>query len=363
MRIFAVQTGCPFRYTAAMEPIRSKRRSLATAVAVAAFAAIALALAVRFGLAPDGRENSEFGFEFEPLTLDLHDPSATRVGELEHLGGLALRSPDPRFGGLSGLLILDEGARFLAVSDRGFWVGGALLYDGRALAGAAAGFVVPMRDARGRALRGLGADAEGLARRPGVDDTLWVSFEHRHRIVRYTGMGVPLAPPTEVVVAPAFAGLADVEANAGLEAILFLDDGSLLAITEATRDRDGHSIGWLRSDRGDEPLRLRIEEHWGLTDIALLPGGDVLTLERWFQRPRDLRIRLRRIPRDQLRGAALLDGRIVAEFGSDHAMDNMEGLDVRLSEDGRVLVYMVSDDNYNPQQRTILHLFELKPDG
>lgn len=358
-----MQTDGPFSYTAAMEPIRSKRRSLVAAFAVAAFAAIALALAARFGLAPEGRENSEFVIEFEPLTLDLHDPSATRIGELEHLGGLVLRSPDPRFGGLSGLLILDEGARFLAVSDRGFWVGGALLYDGPALSGAAAGFVVPMRDARGRALRGLGGDAEGLAQRPGVDDTLWVSFEHRHRIVRYTGKGVPLVPATEVVVEPAFAGLAEAEANAGLEAIAFLDDGGLLAITEATRDRDGHNIGWLRTDRGDEPLRLRIPEHWGLTDIAVLPGGDVLTLERWFQQPRDLRIRLRRISRDQIHGGALLDGRLVAEFGSDHAMDNMEGLDVRLSEDGRVLVYMVSDDNYHPQQRTILHLFELKSDG
>lgn len=294
----------------------------------------------------------------EPIPLVAARPEVTRVGALVHRGGLVLSSPDPRFGGLSGILVDDDGsaAAALAVSDRGFWVRFSLEDTNADLTGARDGFILPMTDSNGRRLRGPASDAEGLARRAGVEDRVWVSFEREHRILRYEGTAYP---HSRVVAEPAFAGLTDAESNAGLEAIVFLEDESLLAITEATRDADGHVIGWLRGGDGDRPVRLRLEEHWGLTDASSLPGGDVLTLERWFRPPSDLRIRLRRIAGAALRAEGPLDGPVVAEFGREHAMDNMEGLDVRVDAAGRVLVYMVSDDNYNPRQRTLLHLFEL----
>ena len=41
------------------------------------------------------------------------------------------------------------------------------------------------------------------------------------------------------------------------------------------------------------------------------------------------------------------------------SVDNMEGLAVRQDADGRVFAYLVSDDNFNPLQRTLLFMFEL----
>jgi hypothetical protein len=54
-----------------------------------------------------------------------------------------------------------------------------------------------------------------------------------------------------------------------------------------------------------------------------------------------------------------LEGRVIAEFLPPVTVDNFEGVAVRRGEDGETLVYVLSDDNFNPDQRTLLLMFEL----
>ena len=293
----------------------------------------------------------ELRSQYTPLSAD--DPSLRRVGALEHRGGLLLTSTDARFGGLSGLLVSPGGDSFVAISDRGFWIEGGLVYENDVLAGVTGGTLRHLLDERGRCLQGDWADAEGLVRVPERGAEVLVSFERRARILRYD---LDISPRRAVPVLP-FDGLSAVEYNRGLEAIEFLADGSLLAITEASRNPAGDVIGWLREPGGDRAISLRLEKGWGVTSLARLAGGDLLTLERWFRPPADLRIRLRRLAASDLRAGEPLDAPVVAQFGRGHTMDNMEGLDIRHRGD-RAFVYMLSDDNYNPLQRTILHMFE-----
>ncbi|MBT3627577.1 MAG: esterase-like activity of phytase family protein, partial [Rhodospirillaceae bacterium] len=44
-------------------------------------------------------------------------------------------------------------------------------------------------------------------------------------------------------------------------------------------------------------------------------------------------------------------------------VDNMEGIAVRRDGAGHTLVYLVSDDNFSVLQRTLLLMFELKPEA
>ena len=91
------------------------------------------------------------------LLLDAADPDRTRVGRLEWRGGLALTSPDSRFGGLSSLRVAADGLRFTAISDEGWRVDGRMLYDaGGRLAGVDAVTLVPLLSRRGRPLPELG---------------------------------------------------------------------------------------------------------------------------------------------------------------------------------------------------------------
>ncbi|MDO8876636.1 MAG: esterase-like activity of phytase family protein, partial [Pseudolabrys sp.] len=88
-----------------------------------------------------------------PITsFDNRDPSLTRFGALEFRGGLALTAAFEPFGGVSGLHMEPDGSRFLAVTDRGSWLRGRIVYrDGRP-DGIADTEMAPMLDADGKPL-------------------------------------------------------------------------------------------------------------------------------------------------------------------------------------------------------------------
>ena len=97
--------------------------------------------------------------------LNPADRSQDRIGKLLWRGGLALSSPDPNFGGISGLLVAPDGGTMTAVTDRGYWITARLSYDSN-------GWLTDVGEARmaaiggpnGTALKGKKEkDAESLA--------------------------------------------------------------------------------------------------------------------------------------------------------------------------------------------------------
>ena len=64
-----------------------------------------------------------------PLNVHVGAQVVGPVGTLVYRGGVELTSKDPRFGGLSGLLVTQNGNRMLAISDRGWWLQGDLSYN------------------------------------------------------------------------------------------------------------------------------------------------------------------------------------------------------------------------------------------
>jgi hypothetical protein len=93
-----------------------------------ALAAIMLAVVIAI-VAVAGARADAIAVQAKPVLLHSFDPSITRVGRLEYRGGLQLSSTDPRFGGLSGLLVSANGRYFTAISDRGYWIEAGLVYD------------------------------------------------------------------------------------------------------------------------------------------------------------------------------------------------------------------------------------------
>ena len=91
------------------------------------------------------------------IALDPADHARHRVGDLQFLGGLDLRSDEPAFGGLSGLSVTADG-QLAAVTDRGHWFTARIVRDaaGR-LVGLADGALGPLRDPDGGRWRGSGA--------------------------------------------------------------------------------------------------------------------------------------------------------------------------------------------------------------
>jgi hypothetical protein len=52
--------------------------------------------------------------------------------------------------------------------------------------------------------------------------------------------------------------------------------------------------------------------------------------------------------------------RELAWLASPYAVDNLEGLAARKGARGETLLWLISDDNFNPLQRNILLMFELE---
>ena len=288
------------------------------------------------------------------IALNAADSSVNRVGRLHYLGGLALRSEADAFGGLSGLSVTADG-RLAAVTDRGHRFTARIVRDaaGR-LVDLVEGSLAPLADTQGRPLAGHWRDAEALERLPGGD---WlVSFERNHRVWRYAaGSGGPDGPARPF---PTPDPLANAPLNGGLEALAPLPDGRVLMLAEDLRRPDGAHAGWLVGD-GTRPFGYRPAPDFKPTDAALLPGGDLLVLTRYFSLIGGLKARLERVPAGALAADAVVRGVLVAHIAPPLTVDNFEGVAVARDADGGTLVYLLSDDNFNAFQRTLLLLFRL----
>jgi hypothetical protein len=297
--------------------------------------------------------------EVEPVPLDPSDPGRSSVGTLVYRGGFSIRSADPRFGGLSDLRVSPDGARLLAVSDCGRGLTAALTYgpDGR-LAG--------LTDAR---LVDLGSelDAESLVSGP---EGLEVGFEGRGGLRAYA---LEPAFGGRARRLPSPPGLAACARNGGLETMTATADARRLLVCEARRAASATVPAWV--GRGETwaareyPLHFDggwMGEPFRPTGAALLPGGDVLLVERRFP-PAGARVV--RLPRAALDGAGPLQPAEVARMEAPLTLDNFEGVDARRDAvSGRTLVYLLSDDNGCAKagatrlpglQRTLLLMFAL----
>lgn len=296
--------------------------------------------------------------ESRALPFSTGEDAKSTLGKLVHRGSLRLTSDDSDFGGISGLIVSADGARFLAITDDSHWLTGALQYRDGKLVRAAGGEIGPLIAPDGSVLRGKEGDAEGLT--GSLDGDVYVSFEGDHRIWRYGFGRDGLGARPDVVATPA--DLKRAPGNGGLEGLALLSSGRLLALTESFRDSAGNIRGWLLGQGADPaPLALKRRLPFDLTDVRELANGDVLTLERRFSRAGGVGFEMRRIPGASVVADAVLDGDVVADAGMNFIIDNMEGLSVRKGADGETLIYLVSDDNFNaPLQQTLLMMFELK---
>ena len=297
--------------------------------------------------------------ESTPLRLNVGQQQEKGIGKLVFRGSLRLTSSDKDFGGLSGLVVSADRTHFLANSDVSHWVTGTLQYSDGKLSGVGGIEIGPLRDLDGHPLVGKNGDAEGLAVAGG---TAYVSFERDHRIWRYEMRNGGLDTTPHVVTTPP--ELKQAPENSGLEGIAVLRDGRLLALTEDFKDAAGIFHGWLIPPGGKgkiEPLALKPRGPFKLTDVRQLPNGDILTLERRFSRLGGVGFEMRRIVGGEVKPGAVLDGEVIADANMSYVIDNMEGLSVNRGPNGETLIYIISDDNFDPPlQQTMLMMFELR---
>jgi len=301
------------------------------------------------------------GISARPLAaFEPRRPDQRRFGGLQFRSGLVLSSGHPRFGGFSGLARLNGGRDLVSVTDRGYWLTAKVAYRDGKLSGLEDGEMAAILGNSGRPLARSGLfDTESLCIHEG---TAFVGIERKHEIARFDWArdGVeararPVPVPPEVKRLPR---------NRGLEALGVMPvgplKGALVAIAERSGKENEPTLGAILG--GPQPGLFKLARHDGydITDLAFLPSGDMLVLERWYQPLRGVGMRMRRIAGRDIRPGALLDGPRLIEADLGFEIDNMEGLSVH-QEQGRTILTLISDDNFSFLQRTLLLEFELLP--
>jgi hypothetical protein len=292
--------------------------------------------------------------------FDIRDSSRRRFGLLEFRGGLVLRSSNKNFGGLSAIRVAADGAHFISLSDKGWWFRGRIVYAGTRPQAIADAEMAPILGPDGRPLADRGwFDTESIAEDGG---TLYVGIERVHQIVRFDyGKDGLLARGQPIAVPPAVHAL---PSNKGLESLVFAPKGSalpgtLIAISERGLDRAGNILGFLIGGARAGTFTVKRTGHYDISDAALLPGGDLLILERKFGWSTGLFVRMRRIVLAEVMPGAVVDGPVLLEADLGYEIDNLEGLSVHRGADGEIVLTLVSDDNFSVLQRTLMLQFTL----
>jgi hypothetical protein len=327
--------------------------ALSAALAIGTFA---LADALRYPAAPTRVQIDATII----ASFDNHDETLTRFGSLEFRGGLVLTSRNPAFGGISAIHVEPDGNHFIAITDRGSWLRGRIVYrDGRP-AGITDAEMAPILGSDGKPLAARGwYDVESLAERDGM---LYVGIERVEQIVRFDYRHDGLrARGQPITVPPDFKTFAF---NKSLECLATAPKDSplasaLIAVTERSLDKDGNLRSFLLDGDTATPFSVKRTDEFDVSDCTILPPGDLLLLERRFSPARGIAMRIRRIPLADIKANAVTDGRSMIEADLGYQIDNMEGIAVHNAASGETIVTVISDDNFSVIQRNLLLQFAI----
>lgn len=290
---------------------------------------------------------------FTPIPLDRDRPERRNFGPLTLLGAWRLDADSPYFGGVSSMYV-DRGA-FVALSDS------ALVFRFR---------FDSQQHSSPLSIRRLAGifsadnpspdrDTESMTRDP-VSGNTWIGFETSNAIRRYSsGLAIK-----ETWVAPQ--KMRHWPINQGPEAMARLADGRFIVISEATPGPGGSREAVLFSRDPTRPnthgLRFyyRPPGRFSPTDAAQLPDGRLLVLNRHFSIFDGISAVVTVIDPGEIAPDRVVTGKIVARLAPPLNIDNMEALSIE-QENGQVIVWIASDDNFNPLQQTLLLKFRFDP--
>jgi hypothetical protein len=290
----------------------------------------------------------------EPVALDRADPARDRIGQLRYLGGWILTSRQPRFGGYSALYV--KGDQFTALADTGEYLTFQMRMPG------------VIGDAKFGRLPGCpgqkgiksDCDSESMTVDP-ASGTTWVGFEQYNAIFRFA----PDFAGAEAVAAPP--AMSKWPANAGPETLARLSDGRFITIGEGARIGPTSKMeALLFAGDPTDPIRqpvpfiYRPPRGYVPTDAQQLPDGRIVVLNRHFELMDGMWAALTVFDPATIVAEQLVHTELIAELKPPLTVDNMEGLSIT-QENGRPVLWLISDDNQNGIQKTLLLKFVFGP--
>ena len=314
-----------------------------------ALAAILIFLLVGLAPATDQRL-TKVDKSSQRITAIALDQPATATGMLRFVRGWRLESPNPVFGGFSALAVTGPD-RFQLASDGGYGARLTLRTDGRVDDAHIALLPSPGR----RADKKSATDFEAMTfdRTSGAT---WVALEGRNQVWRFDA-ALTRVESRAALPKPRW------PVNSGPEAMVRLADGRTLIFSEdADDDPRGRAALLSAGDPAVPGTRatrfVYAAEGKGLvSDAAALPDGRILLVHRTLGFRPVFTTTLAIVDPADIRPGGVIRSRAIGRVPAPLA-ENYEGVAVEV-RDGRTFLWLVSDDNFNSWQRSLLVEFEL----
>lgn len=301
------------------------------------------------------------------LPLNRDDPAQDRIGALKFMGAVQIRSTNGQFGGISGLRAGREtanGVQLLAITDTGNWLAFMTVESAGRLVGVADAMMtsLPQPDGNPAAAKS-DVDAEAIEWDPATGAAM-IAYEQDHRFAWFTGID-PARPASLAALPVRTEHLTEMiawPANNGAEASALLPDGTRIALAESKRRPDGSLLALITRNGSTTEIGITGVDGFSPTDAIAIDATSLLILHRKFSPIAGVGAAISRVDlAPALAGkpvSAPLAATLLARWQAPMTLDNMEGLALHRRGDRRFL-YVVSDDNLNSMQRTILMKFEL----
>jgi hypothetical protein len=253
----------------------------------------------------------------------------------------------PGFGGLSGLIMDADGVGLLTVSDRGTLFRARIERDrpGGRIARIAVTWQGRPKDAHLESVAGFREDAEALS--PGPDGTTYIGFEGYTRV---SAFHLPDLSPTATHTWDRFRSL---WGNGAIEALATLPDGALMAVVERPRtESSGYPVLIGRDGDWRAGANIPVPDDYAAVGADVGPDGMLYLLERRFALGPGYSTRVRRFA---LAGDGIAPGMGEVLLATDPGeLDNMEGISLWRDAGGRMVMTLISDDNFLPIQNTMV---------
>jgi hypothetical protein len=292
------------------------------------------------------------------------NPLASPIfGKLKFRGGLVLSADHAAFGGISGLWRAPKGGQQLvAITDAGSWITADVVTEKDRPIALIKGVIAPILSPSGKPVRKTRFyDCEGLSMANGK---AYVCVERVQEVLEFEWEAHGINARAKRRAMPKDAK--KMPKNKGLEAIAVAPQnsplkGGLLVISERSDGENAPTKGFILSGPLEGIFYVSRPQKYDISDCAFLKNGDLLLLERWFSLWGGFAVRIRRIAAAQIKPNQTLEGEVIFEADMSHQIDNMEGLSIHETQDGKTVVTLISDDNFHGFQRTLLLEFEYNP--
>ncbi|MGJ8528951.1 esterase-like activity of phytase family protein [Maritalea sp.] len=279
-------------------------------------------------------------------------------------GGLHLTSESKDFGGLSDITFTSVEGNLAIVTDKGNFISGRMKYGP---SGAPIGIddadIKRLRNSKGAQLPStFSRDSEAIdtVYRNGKPIAVRVGFEHLTRVADFKLNGTRPGGPAIDYTIPQW--LKKQRNNGSIESLCIAPPaspvaGSTLMIAQDVRNKEGHNRAWLSGKRDGGDLFVATTGKYSPTACTFTPNGDLLILFRSVG-IFGFSMQLTKVAADQVKARTVLTGELMLE-ASGGDVDNMEGLTTHIGNNGETIISVLSDDNFNNWERTLLLQFEI----